>query len=66
MTLDLTDDEKHALAGFLRSTIENARYPLSPRLAPLKAILAKLEPPGPRPAPPPPLAASIGPSAKRR
>ena len=42
MTLDLTDDETHA------------RYPFSPTLAPLKAILAKLGPPEPRPEPLPP------------
>jgi hypothetical protein len=44
MTLDLTDDEKLALAALLKRTIEDDRYPLSP-LRPLKAILAKLEPP---------------------
>jgi hypothetical protein len=57
MTLDLTDDETAYLAQLLRSTIENSRYPLSPRLAPLRAILAKLDPPGPQPAPLPPLKA---------
>ena len=45
MTLDLTDDETVALAQLLRSTIEDSRYPLSPRLAPLRAILAKVDPP---------------------
>jgi hypothetical protein len=49
MTLDLTDDETAALAQLLRRTIDEDRYPLSPRLAPLEAILAKLEPPAPRP-----------------
>jgi hypothetical protein len=57
MTLDLTDDEGAALAQLRRRTIEEDGYPLSPRLAPLKAILAKLDPSKPRPEPPPPLKA---------
>jgi hypothetical protein len=44
MTLDLTEDEKLALAALLKRTLEDDRYPLSPRLRPLKSILAKLEP----------------------
>jgi hypothetical protein len=47
MVLDLSDDEAAALAQLLRRTINNDPYPLSPRLAPLKAILAKLNPPQP-------------------
>lgn len=35
------------LARHLQRAIHDARYPLSPRLDPLKAILAKLEPPKP-------------------
>ena len=53
--LDLTDDEKVALAALIKRTIEDDRYPLSPRLRPLKGILAKLEPRAaaePYPAPP--------------
>jgi hypothetical protein len=42
MLLDLTSDATAALARLLRRTIENARYPLSPRLAPLRAFLAKI------------------------
>jgi hypothetical protein len=38
MTLDLTDDEKAALARLLRSTIDDARYPHSARLVTLRAI----------------------------
>jgi hypothetical protein len=54
MVLDLTDDETAALVRLLKRTIDNDRYPLSPRLAPLKAILAKREPPKPgEPQPPP-------------
>jgi len=56
MELSLTDDEKLALAALLKRTIEDDRYPLSPRLRPLKAILTRLEPPRavaePYPAPP--------------
>jgi hypothetical protein len=65
MTLDLTDDETAALARLLRHTIDEARYPLSPRLAPLKAILAKLEPPEPRPELPPPLKPYDAPRVRR-
>jgi hypothetical protein len=36
MTLDLTDDEKRALARLLRRAIDDDRYPVSPRLAPLE------------------------------
>jgi hypothetical protein len=35
----------------LRSAIEDSRYPLSPRLAPIRAILAKIDPPKPQPEP---------------
>ena len=45
--LDLTADERKALVALLRQTLEYARFPLAPRLDPLKAILAKLEPPKP-------------------
>jgi len=65
MTLDLTDDEKLALTALLRRTIDSDRYPLSPRLAPLKAILAKLEPPQPRPELPPPLKKVDAPRPRR-
>jgi hypothetical protein len=45
MTLDLTDDETAALVRLLRHAIDEDPYPLWPRLAPLKAIPAKLAPP---------------------
>jgi hypothetical protein len=54
-----------ALAYFLQRTNGEYRYPLSPRLAPLKAILAKLEPPKPRPELLPPLKAYMAPAAGR-
>ena len=42
MTLDLTDDEKLALAAELNRAIAADRNPLSPRDQTLKAILVKL------------------------
>ena len=56
MVLDLTDDETAALTRLLKNTIDHDRYPLSPRLGPLKTILARLrpEPPAPPPRPPEP------------
>jgi hypothetical protein len=41
MTLDLTDDEARSLAILLRPAIDDDPYPLSLRLAPLKAILGR-------------------------
>jgi hypothetical protein len=43
-TIDLSDDERTALTAAVRRAIDEDRYPLSPRLAPLKAALAKLDP----------------------
>jgi hypothetical protein len=43
--LVLTDVEKRALIALLKRTIDEARFPYSPQLAPLKVILAKLVPP---------------------
>jgi hypothetical protein len=51
--LDLTDDEDQALATALRRIIADDRYPLSPRVLTLKAILAKIRPdPAGEPLPP--------------
>jgi hypothetical protein len=44
MTLDLTDEETAALASLLSRTIDDDRYPLSPRIQNLKGILAKVRP----------------------
>ena len=41
MTLDLTDDEARSLAILLRPAIDDDPYPLSLRLAPLKAIVGR-------------------------
>jgi hypothetical protein len=51
---DLADADKAALIELLRETIAADRYPLSPRIRKLRAILAKLEPVPPRPEPFPP------------
>jgi hypothetical protein len=54
MTIDLTEEETDALARLLRRTIDNDRYPLSPRIQTLKAVLEKIRPePVREPLPPP-------------
>jgi hypothetical protein len=63
--LDLTPEERAALIGLLRRALDEARFPLSPRLDPLKAILAKLDPPAPKPELPPPLPGGGGPRVGR-
>jgi hypothetical protein len=51
--LDLTDDEAAALTVELHDIVENDRYPFSPRINTLRAILAKLRPePVRKPLPP--------------
>jgi hypothetical protein len=53
--LDLTDDEAAALTQELHDIVENDRYPFSPRVQTLRAILGKLRPePVRKPLPPPP------------
>ena len=54
MMLDLTEEETNALARVLSRTIDDDRYPLSPRIQTLKAILRKIRP-EPTREPPPPL-----------
>jgi hypothetical protein len=54
MTPELSDDDKAILAELLREVIERDRFPFSPRVRSYKAILAKLDPPAPRPEPLPP------------
>jgi hypothetical protein len=54
MNLDLTEAEAEALIQKLSGTINYARYPLSPRIQTLQAILVKLRPePVREPSPPP-------------
>jgi hypothetical protein len=45
-TINLTDDELAAVAAAIRRAIEDDRFPHAPRLDPLRAALAKLEPAG--------------------
>jgi hypothetical protein len=63
-TLALSNAETQALIALLRHTLDEG-FPYAPRLAPLKAILAKLVPPVPRPPPRPPPRAGLGPSQGR-
>jgi hypothetical protein len=44
MHLELSDEEAAALARELHDIVENDRYPFSPRIRTLRAILAKLRP----------------------
>ena len=54
MNLDLSDEETAALAQELNDIVETDRYPFSPRIRTLRAILAKLRPePAREPLPPP-------------
>jgi hypothetical protein len=53
MNLELTDEQAQALIRGLRKLIDDDRYPLSPRVAPLKEILGKLRPEPERPPLPP-------------
>jgi hypothetical protein len=51
-TIDFTDEERRALADLAREYLRTQRYPLAPRLAPIKAALAKLAPADEPPPPP--------------
>jgi hypothetical protein len=50
--IDFSDEERRALADLAREYVRTQRYPLAPRLAPIKAALAKLAPSDELPAPP--------------
>jgi hypothetical protein len=52
MQFDLTEEETFALLNLLTETVENDRYPLSPRIRMLRGILTKFGPMGPKPLPP--------------
>ena len=62
--IDFTDDEHAAVTRAVRRTFEEDRYPLAPRLAPLRSALAKLDPASaPKPVvarPPLPTGPSVG------
>ena len=47
--LPFSGDEKLALVTALKRLIDEDRYPLSPRVQTLTAILARLQPPKPAP-----------------
>jgi len=67
MIFDLTDEETSALIRLLSQTIDNDRYPLSPRVQTLQAILGKIRPERPRePLPPPKVYAPPRATAGRR
>jgi hypothetical protein len=70
MNLELTDEEAAALTRYLRQAFDAERSFLAPRLAPIKAVLAKHDPPPPRPEPLPPLppasaGSRLGPGRRR-
>jgi hypothetical protein len=44
MHLDLSDEEAAGLANELHRIVENDRYPFSPRIRALRAVLNKLRP----------------------
>jgi hypothetical protein len=50
--VDLTEEERKALADVAREYVRTQRYPLAPRLVPIKAALLKLAPGDELPSPP--------------
>lgn len=67
MHLEKSDDEAAALTQELHDIVENDRYPFSPRIRTLRAILAKLRPePVREPLPPPKIYAPPRATAARR
>jgi hypothetical protein len=66
MHLDLTDEQAAALIRELHDIIESNRYPFSPRIRTLRAILAKLRPEPAREPPPPPKVYAPPRAARRR
>jgi hypothetical protein len=62
MALELSEGERAALVELLRETIAGDRFPLSPRIKTLKAVLVKMAPPAPQPEPFPPVKPSERPS----
>jgi hypothetical protein len=47
MPLDFTDEEHEALTQYLREKLDAEKFRYSPRLGPIKSVLAKLDPPKP-------------------
>jgi hypothetical protein len=50
--IELTEEERAALADLAREYVRTQRYPLAPRLAPIKSALLKLAPSDELPQPP--------------
>jgi hypothetical protein len=65
MQPDLSPEDYAAIAALLRDTIAADRFPMSPRIKRWRAILNKLNPPAPKPAPFPPLKPPGAPSLLR-
>ena len=67
--LDFTDEEHEALTQYLREKLDAEKFRYSPRLGPIKSVLAKLDPPKPKaPLPKPPEPGDrprYGPGAKK-
>jgi hypothetical protein len=54
MNIELSDADITVLVVLLKRTVDDARYPLSPRVTKLREILGKLQPePAREPLPPP-------------
>jgi hypothetical protein len=60
-TIDFTEDERVAVAAFLRDSIAADPYPLAPRWRPIRSALEKIDP-SPARQPLPPLKAAGEPS----
>ena len=55
MQPDLSSQDCAAIAALLREVIAADRFPMSPRIKRMRAILNKFDPPAPKPEPFPPL-----------
>lgn len=67
MHLELSDEQTAALTQELQRIVESDRYPLSPRIQTLRAILGMLRPePARKPVPPPKHYAPPRASTRRR
>jgi hypothetical protein len=65
MPLDLSDKQTAALTQKLHEIVEDDRYPFSPRIRTLRAILVKLRPEPAREPLPPPAASNCQEAARR-
>lgn len=60
-TIEFSEEERAALAAFLRDSIAADRFPMSPRWRPIRSALEKIDPQPTRP-PLPPLKPAGAPS----